>query len=667
MASIFSLFGEIFIDNTNANKSIDSTTEKAEKSGSKVGSAFTSITKGAVAVGTAVVGAATAIGGAAYKMASDTSASADEIDKMSQKIGLSKTAYQEWDYVLSQNGMDVSKLQTGVKTLTTQMDAARKGAGKSSDAFKALGVSVTNADGSLRSQEEVFNETIAALQGVENETERARLANQLFGRSGTELAPLLNQSAASVEALKNKAHELGMVMSDEAVDAGVKFSDTMDTLKRSFGGILNTVGTAVIPIVQKTADLFQDNMPRIHSFIERMTPVVTSLFETALPPLFDLAVTLLPMLFSLFESLAPLLGEIISVVLPPIVSLLELLLPLTVTIVQTVLPPILSLLQQLLPYAVQIIQAILPPLVSLLQQILPYAVQIIDAVLPILIQLLDLLLPPLLQIVQTILPILSSLLDALLPLLQPILDLLTVLLEPLFDLLELILPPICDFIELLTSTLLPPLQAAFSGVAEIVSGAFSLAFQALSGVFDSVKQVLRGIVDFIGGIFTGDWERVWNGVVSIFRGIFNLIPSIVESVINGAIWVINGIIDGINWALGWTGVDLDHIPDVQLPRLRIGLDYVPYDDYPALLHKGERVLTESESKEYSEYEQQKKPTVVSQSENADGSINIIIQFGERSIVIENLNGKDPDEIDSFVDEILEIIDEKIKRRGVIFG
>ena len=277
MASIFSLFGEIFIDNTNANKEIEKTTEKAENSGSKIGSAFGSIAKGAVAVGTAVVGAATTLGAGAFKMATDTSNAADEIDKMSQKIGMSRTAYQEWDYVLSQNGMDISKLETGVKTLTAQMDKAASGSGDAADMFKQLGIEVTNADGSLRSQEEVFNETIAALQNVGNETERARLATQLFGKSGTELAPLLNQSTESVAALKDKAHELGMVMSDETIDAGVKFNDTMDTLKRSFSGAMAQLGGAVIPLVQKFADLIQGKMPQIQAFIQRLTPTGNSL------------------------------------------------------------------------------------------------------------------------------------------------------------------------------------------------------------------------------------------------------------------------------------------------------------------------------------------------------------------------------------------------------
>jgi formate-dependent nitrite reductase cytochrome c552 subunit len=72
-------------------------------------------------------------------MASDTAAAADNVDKMSQKIGISRTAYQEWDYVMSQNGMSVDKLQTGIKTLTSKMDAAKNGTASATEAFQRLG------------------------------------------------------------------------------------------------------------------------------------------------------------------------------------------------------------------------------------------------------------------------------------------------------------------------------------------------------------------------------------------------------------------------------------------------------------------------------------------------------------------------------------------------
>ena len=82
MANIFTLFGEVLVDNKKADESIDSTTAKAEKSGSKVGSAFAAIGKGAVAMGTAVVTGAAAIGTALVASAESTREYRTEMGKL---------------------------------------------------------------------------------------------------------------------------------------------------------------------------------------------------------------------------------------------------------------------------------------------------------------------------------------------------------------------------------------------------------------------------------------------------------------------------------------------------------------------------------------------------------------------------------------------------------
>lgn len=95
MGKIFSLFGEILIDSTNADKSIDTTTKKVEKSSKEVGVSFSSIAKGAAAVGTAVVTGAAALGTAAYKMATDVADTAGAIDDAAKKVGTSAEEYQK--------------------------------------------------------------------------------------------------------------------------------------------------------------------------------------------------------------------------------------------------------------------------------------------------------------------------------------------------------------------------------------------------------------------------------------------------------------------------------------------------------------------------------------------------------------------------------------------
>ena len=207
-------------------------------------------------------------------LATSAASTADHIDKMSQKIGISREAYQELDFVLSQSGTSVDNLQAGMKTLRSQMDKVASGNKDSAATFKKLGIEVKNADGSMRSQEEVLFDTIAALQGVDDETEKARLATELFGKSGLELMPLLNGASGSMEEMRQKAHDLGLVMGDDAIDAGVKLNDTIDQVKRAFSAITTQIGVEVMPIIQKVLDWVIAHMPEIREVVSTAFKVI---------------------------------------------------------------------------------------------------------------------------------------------------------------------------------------------------------------------------------------------------------------------------------------------------------------------------------------------------------------------------------------------------------
>lgn len=267
---IFKLFGSIFVDNEKANKSISETDSKA---GGLAGKLKTGIAT-AAKWGASITGAAVAGGAALFGMANKATDTLDRVDKLSQKIGMSRQGFQEWDYILSQSGTDVEKLQMGFKTLVTQIDQADKGMGKGARNFEALGISVRKTNGELKTQEEVFNEVAVALQNMPNGAEKARIANELLGRSGSELMPLLQGEAGSIEELRENAHRLGIVLSDEAVDAGVLFQDTMDDLKRSFGAIATNVGAAVIPIFQQMAEWIIEHMPQIQKIFQTVFKVI---------------------------------------------------------------------------------------------------------------------------------------------------------------------------------------------------------------------------------------------------------------------------------------------------------------------------------------------------------------------------------------------------------
>jgi phage-related protein len=228
-----------------------------------------------------VVAGATAAVAGVYKFATSTAETADNIDKMSQKIGISRQAYQEWDYICSQCGVDVDVFKNGVKTLTTQMDAAAGGSEAAQETFKALGLTWEDGNGKLKSQEQMMEEAITALAGMEDGTERARLAQELFGKAGLELAPVLNSGVDGVEELRARCHELGLVMSDETIDAGVKLGDTIADVKDTFGAITDRLGAEFMPIIQNMADKILEFMPQIEAAIKTTVEYVEKAFTFA--------------------------------------------------------------------------------------------------------------------------------------------------------------------------------------------------------------------------------------------------------------------------------------------------------------------------------------------------------------------------------------------------
>lgn len=365
---IFRLVGSIFVDNTEADKSLAKTDEKAQS----VGQTFLKGVETAGKWGAAIVGGATAAAAGVVKLATSAAGTADEIDKMSQKIGISAQGYQEWSYVLGQNGMDIDKLQTGIKTLVTQMDAARTGSDKATAAFDALGLSIYDDTGALKGQEQMMNEALLALADLGDTTERAALANQLFGRSGTELAPVLNTGSDGIRELTQRAHDLGLVLGDDAVKAGVKLGDTIDDVKRSAGAIATQLGTSVFPIVQRVAEYILQYMPILAALFDEIAPVAAQLLDGLLPPLVQLVEQLLPVAVRIIQQLMPVVTAIVGNLLPPLIQLLSPVLDLLGPILD-VLQPILSLITSITGPLASLMSSLLTPLVTLLGKLIEQA------------------------------------------------------------------------------------------------------------------------------------------------------------------------------------------------------------------------------------------------------------------------------------------------------
>ena len=214
----------------------------------------------------------------------------DHIDKQSQKMNMSAQAYQEWDAIMRHSGTTIDTMQMGMKTLANAVNTE-------SDAFEALGMSMEDIQS--MSSEELFANTITALQNVEDDTKRTYLAGKLLGRGATELGALLNTSAEDTEKMRQRVHELGGVMSDEAVKNSAKFQDSLQDMKTAIGGLTRGIKSEFLPhftdIMDGVTKIFAGEeggeslinkgitniMSTLSKSVDKIKPVIVKLGESA--------------------------------------------------------------------------------------------------------------------------------------------------------------------------------------------------------------------------------------------------------------------------------------------------------------------------------------------------------------------------------------------------
>ena len=286
----------------------EASAKAGEEGGSEFGSKFAAALKaGAVAIGaalTAATAAAVATGKAFLNAADDVAELGNTIDKESQKMNMSASAYQEWDFILEHAGASIEGMKTSMRRLTT---AAEEG----NEAFTALGIS--QDDLANMSPEEVWNATIAALQNVEDESQRTVLASQLLGRGATELAPLFNMTAEETEELRAQVYELGGVMSDDAVKAAAEYEDQLQNMRTSLKGLKIAMMSQFMPglstVMEGLASLFAGK-GGLEQVQEGLADIVSNITELA-PEFFGIAETIINSLISGFAPLLPSLASAI--------------------------------------------------------------------------------------------------------------------------------------------------------------------------------------------------------------------------------------------------------------------------------------------------------------------------------------------------------------------
>lgn len=199
----------------------------------------------------AVAAAIVKVEKAMISMTKESASFADNIITLSMQTGQTTDQLQEFSYATELIDVSVDTLQGSLTKLTNNMQDTMNGTGNAKASFEALGVSVTNADGSMRSANDVFYETIDALGQVKNETERDAMSMDIFGRSAQDLNPLIIQGSKTLKAYADEAHNMGYVLDDEALSALGAVDDAYQRLQKTQEGVKNQLTVEFAPYLEE--------------------------------------------------------------------------------------------------------------------------------------------------------------------------------------------------------------------------------------------------------------------------------------------------------------------------------------------------------------------------------------------------------------------------------
>ena len=251
-------------DTANAMNGVVRAAESLSKGAQKVADA----TKG---ISTAAAGALTAVGGMAIKAAKD----ADELTTLAKQTGFTVEELQKFQYAADL--VDVS-----MSDITGSASKLKKAVASDSKELAKLGVKTKNADGSFRDISDIWYDTLEALGGIANETERDAAAMAIFGKSADQLAGIVDDGGKALKEYGKEAEDMGLILSKDTVDSLNEVNDKLDKLKGQAKGRLLEAGAkaleALTPVLEKVVGLIS----RVLDYIGQLTPEQIQMVATIL-------------------------------------------------------------------------------------------------------------------------------------------------------------------------------------------------------------------------------------------------------------------------------------------------------------------------------------------------------------------------------------------------
>lgn len=490
------------------NVKLDSLKEGFEKFAGAAKKAAEVAVASIAAIGAAAVASAKKI----WDLAKETASYGDSVDKNSQKVGLSAKSYQQWDYAMNLAGTSMADCTTGLKTLTNTFDDANNGSKSATEKFKRLGISLDDLKG--KSREEVFNETVKALQNITNETEKAALANDLFGKSGQNLLPLFNQTNEETEKLLQEAEKYGMVMSDDAVKASAEFEDSLTKLKGTLTGVKNGLMGDLLPSLTTTMDGLSDVFAGVEGGEEKLKQGISGIIGNVNE--------MIPKIISFLSTIADVVLQnapmIIESLAKGLIDAIPKLLPTIQKIMLSIIQMLTKMLPDILKMGIQVIVELAKGVAKALPELIP---AIVDAIL---------------LMVETLVDNLDLIVDA-------AIELILALAEGIINALPILIEKAPVIIQKLV-------DAIVRNLPKLIEAAIQLVIMLAKGILENLGPLLKACVEIIGAIV--------KGIIDSLGKIFELGAKIIGEIIDGLGDAIN---DLWTWAKDLPGKMADKITE----------------------------------------------------------------------------------------------------------
>jgi hypothetical protein len=394
--------------------------------------------------------------------------------------------------------------------LTMSMGSAKEGTSEQADLFNQLGVSVTDSTGNLRSANDVWLDTIGALEGIENSAERDAISLKLFGRSAMELNPLIVAGTGALKELGDQAQASGYVMTESQLKALGGVDDAIQKMKRGTEGLLNQLAGVFAPGIASVVDTVGGYMGKLGSIVGDESLSNAEKIGAA--------------------------TELVQTIATDIAENLPQIAQSGISILQSIIQGLMSSLPTLMPAIVQVMMSLVQFIVDMLPLILDGALKIIIALAQGLAQALPALVP---AIVQTVVTIVQALIDNAPMMLEAALQIIVGLVNGLVMSIPTLIEAVPQLIESIVTALIVNLPTIILAAIQIVIALIAGLIQAIPRIVGNIPLIIMAIVN---GLMSGVNQLVevgknlmsgfWNGIKSMFTAIWDGIGDFVGGVVD---------------------------------------------------------------------------------------------------------------------------------------